>query len=389
MNKKKNEQTLFEEKPLTVSEYIELLNTALAREEVRLVGEAAEIKSYPSGHVYFSLKDEKANAVMNCVIWKGNYARCGVVIEAGMRVVLTGIPSVYAPTGRFSFVASMVELQGEGALKKAYDELKKKLESEGLFAVERKRALPELPHRIGVVTSREGAVIHDFINNLGHFGFEVSLVDSRVEGQQAVTPLLQAIRTLKKKDIEALVVIRGGGSFESLQAFNNEMLVRELVNFPVPVIAGIGHDKDVPLAALVADYMVSTPTAAAHLLNESWEGAYAKIHQVPHLLARIKREFERIQTDFKVAEDAMFAHIEGGIESLRQVLHNAEQVIALNDPVRQLRLGYAIVRKEGKIAKTIRDFSITERASIQVSDGILLARVEEKSEYKNHGNKGK
>ena len=210
--KKKKNQDLFSESEsaqrenpiaehvFSVSEYIEVLNVGL-KQEVRLVGEVSQITKAVSGHVYFTVKDSKKDAVMDCVIWKFNYLQCGVKLEAGIEVVLTGHPQVYAPTGRFSFVARLIELKGEGALKKAYDELKKRLTAEGIFAPERKRAIPMLPRRIGVVTSKEGAVIHDFINNLGKFGYEVMLVDSRVEGQQAVGPLLGAIRALKE-DIE-------------------------------------------------------------------------------------------------------------------------------------------------------------------------------------------
>ena len=128
----------------SVSEYIEVLNVGLKR-EVRLVGEVTKASQYPSGHVYFTVKDGAKDAVMDCVIWKFNYLQCGVKLEAGMEVILTGHPQVYAPSGRFSFVARLVELKGEGALKKAYDDLKKRLTEEGIFAPERKRAIPTLP----------------------------------------------------------------------------------------------------------------------------------------------------------------------------------------------------------------------------------------------------
>ena len=124
-----------------------------------------------------------------------------------------------------------------------------------------------------MITSKQGAVIHDFLNNIGKFGFDIKMIDSRVEGQGAVEDLLAAIQTFRKKDIDVLVIIRGGGSMESLMPFNNELLVREVVGFPVPVLVGIGHDKDMPLVALAADRSESTPTAVANLLNESWERA--------------------------------------------------------------------------------------------------------------------
>ena len=210
-----------------------------------------------------------------CIAWfGGRFMRISASqLEAGMRIVVLGSANIYAPRGDLSFKVKAMELTGEGVLKKRYEELKKKLTAEGVFAEERKRAVPEYPERIGIVTSRNGAVIHDILNNLGRFGFKVSLVDARVEGPEAVESLLGAIKKLRKVPLDVLIVARGGGSMEALQAFDNEKLVRALVDFPVPVIAAIGHHQDVPLAALAADVHVSTPTAAANLLNRSWHEA--------------------------------------------------------------------------------------------------------------------
>ena len=372
------------EQLFTVAEYIELLNTFLKREVVRLAGEVTQVQKAASGHLYFTVKDQKEQATLSAVIWKFNYLRCGVTLEVGMQLILTGMPNVYAPTGRLSFVADTVELTGEGALKKAYDKLKKKLDQEGVFAPERKRPIPELARVIGVVTSREGAVIHDFLNNLGKYGYDVRFADARVEGQQAVEPLLEAIETLRHeftrptgRPIETLVVIRGGGSLESLQAFNNEMLVRALVAFPVPVIAGVGHDQDVPLAALAADAMVSTPTAAAHLLNRSWDEAYARIRQVPYLAQRVGRELQRIRADLNLAWESVVDHTVDGIRRTGELLTTAERTIRLSSPERQLHLGYAIARKGGKVIKSRQGIVAGDELSLELSDGSMATRVTE------------
>ncbi len=367
--KKKKEERVF-----SVAEFIEVLNVGL-KQEVRITGEVSQVQRAASGHVYFTVKDAKEDAVMNCVIWKFNYQQCGIDMQVGMELILTGNPQVYAPTGRFSFVARTIEFKGEGALKKAYDELKKKLAAEGVFAPERKRPLPELARKIGVVTSKEGAVIHDFINNLGKFGYEVMLVDSRVEGQQAVSPLVDAIRTLRGKDIEVLVVIRGGGSLESLQAFNNEMLVRELVTFPVPVIAGIGHDQDVPLAALAADFMTSTPTAAANLLNRSWEEAYAKVRQFAAIVGRVEDALRRAKVDIDFALRSVIERTADALRRAQERLTNAERVMRVNDPARQLKLGYSIVRERGKVVKSVRGLKVGGALSLQFSDGVAESTI--------------
>jgi exodeoxyribonuclease VII large subunit len=190
-----------------------------------------------------------------------------------MEVILSGNANLYPPSGRFSFIAKTVELVGEGTLKKAYDELKRKLTTEGIFSPERKRTLPAFPQQIGIITSKTGAVIHDFANNVGKHGYSFKFIDSRVEGKEALFDLLQAIKTMSKQDIDILVIMRGGGSLQSLAAFDNESVVRAIASFPVPVIAAIGHHQDVPLTNLAADIEVSTPTAAANLVSRSWDMA--------------------------------------------------------------------------------------------------------------------
>jgi exodeoxyribonuclease VII large subunit len=363
-------------KVFTVGEYIELLNVFLQREEVKVVGEVSELKRAVSGHVYFSIKDKESESVLNCIIWNRNYELCGVKLEVGMEVILMGHPQIYPQRGTLSFIAATVELVGEGALKKAYDELKKKLEQEGVFAIERKRPVPKFIQRIGVITSREGAVIHDFENNLGKFGYKIIFVDARVEGQAAVKDLQAAIRTMKKQDIQVLVIIRGGGSLESLQAFNNEKLVREIIDFPVPVLAGIGHDQDVPLLALAADQMASTPTAVAHLINQSWEEFYARIQQFTYILNNVGERIRRIREDISTAWASIIDHTEQMIETLKERMDSYERSIRLNDPGRQLRLGYSIVRHSGKIVRSVKSVASGDILDTELSDGKIKSKVE-------------
>ncbi|HVO28992.1 MAG TPA: exodeoxyribonuclease VII large subunit [Candidatus Paceibacterota bacterium] len=379
-----------EEKIFSVAELIDVLNTFFKREEVRITGEICELKRAASGHVYFTLKDKgdgsgNGAAVLDAIIWSRNYQLCGIALEVGMEVVLTGHPNIYPPSGRLSFVADTVELVGEGALKRAYEALKAKLAAEGMFDEGRKRPLPDLPRRIGVVTSLKGAVIHDFGNNLGKFGFTVNVCDSRVEGAAAAKDLLASIAAMRELAVavaaggglDALVIIRGGGSLESLQAFNNEALVRAVVDFPVPVIAGIGHDQDVPLVALAADHMVSTPTAAAHLLNRSWEAAYAEVHRLASVFVRMQQELKRRANDLDAAWDSMAAQIERRLAWAAEQIDYATRYIRLNDPRRQLKLGYSITRKNGKIVRSTRAFAAGDELETELSDGSVRSRVEQ------------
>jgi exodeoxyribonuclease VII large subunit len=365
-----------DKKIFSVVEYIELINVFFEHQEnVQIQGEVSELKQYPSGHVYFSIRDKSGEGVLSCIIWRHNYGLCGIKLEVGMEIILSGHPNVYAKTGRFSFLADTVELIGEGALQKAYNDLKKKLELEGLFAEEKKRKIPDFIQKIGVITSLEGAVIHDFENNLGKFGFKVLIMNSKVEGQAALGDLYKAIKKMRTQDIEALVIIRGGGSLESLQGFNNETLVREIAKFPVPVIAGIGHDKDVPLLALAADRMVSTPTAAANLLNRSWEEAYSKIRNVNYIFTRIDQEIKRIKEDFNLTWSSIIDSTTERIKTIKERIIITEQAIRQNDPIRQLKLGYSIIRKNNKIIRSIHDVDVGDIVKIQLNDGETRSKI--------------
>jgi len=271
---------------------------------------------------------------------------------------------------------------GEGELKKQYDKLKQKLEH--LFVEEKKRPVPDFPCRVGIITSKQGAVINDFLNNLGGYGFRIKMVDSRVEGQEALKDLLLSLKTLKKEKLDVLVIMRGGGSLESFLAFNNEALVRELSNFPVPTIVAIGHDKDVPLLALAADKMVSTPTAAASLLNQSWQRLEWELKEKEaSIFSFLSSFFDKFNfLEYKVRE-GLLRIIEKEISDLRTRIERFQSVVLSNDPRRNLALGYSIARKSGKIIRSIRNINVEDVIDLEVSDGIIKSKVNERKKSKS------
>lgn len=406
------------ERIFSVSEYIEAVNIALDRFRVKVTGEVTQLEKSSKGHVYFSVKDKKGS-VLNCIIWRSNYQIFGVKLEEGLEVVLSGYGNIYAPLGKLSFVAESVALKGEGLLKKAYEALKKKLTEEGLFASERKRHLPEFPQRVGVITSKYGAAINDLLSNLGKFGFKIEMADSRVEGQEAVKDILAALDVFEKREIEVLVIMRGGGSLESLQAFNNEMLVRRAVEFKAPVIAAIGHEKDVPLLSMAADVACSTPTAAAGLLNKSWEEAPLKINQCERFifekfseaifqtnqklqqrfnavsgnLVEVFEQFRELEQDFrehtyrigqaitdtkKHLKDYGIRVVSGfnaQLKALVQQLYFLAKTVGANDPAKNLSLGYCIARKGGSIIKSVLGVVVGEDVDLQLKDGMINSKV--------------
>jgi exodeoxyribonuclease VII large subunit len=383
----------------TVSAYLTVLNNILNTCEAKIKGEVTEVKKWSSGHVYFSLKDKKDSSVINCVIWKYDYQICGLDLKDGMEIIATGLPDIYKPTGRISFKAKTIRLVGEGDLKKEYEKLKKKLEDQGVFAEERKKDIPEFPQTIGVITSKQGAVINDFLNNIGRYGFKIKMIDSRVEGEEATKDLLMAIKTMREQTIDVLVIMRGGGSLESFLAFNNEALIREIIDYPFPIIAALGHDKDVPLLALAADKMVSTPTAAANLLSQGWQTFHFKIREQQNIIFSSFADYffnekNRMRILFYSMEKYLRQSLktyevleykikkilpkilENNLASFKQKISLAEGIISQNNPERNLKLGYSLIRKNGKIIKSINQVQVDNDLNLQVSDGTIEAKAQ-------------
>lgn len=387
-----------ENKIFEVSEYLDFLNLKLLNFETRIKGEVSSVDNR-GNYVFFSLKDKKDESLLNCFMWNNDYEVSGIELEEGMEILIWGYPNIYKPSGRISFQTKLIELVGEGALKKAYEALKGKLEAEGIFAPERKKPIPDFPNSIGLITSHQGAAVGDFISNLGSYGFQIKFYDSRVEGKQAVFDLIKGIKWFNKKipDLDVIVLTRGGGSLESLQAFNSEQLVREIENSEVPVLAGIGHEKDISLAALAADKMVSTPTAAAVELRKSWDEAIHRVNEVERKLLqnlsqifsrfefmsqKLRLEYEKIGQaisfgrsrieNFSKYISAGFGRI---IVNIREKLKIAENQISSHNPERQLRLGYSIARRQGKILRSTKEAKIGDIVGIELFDGSLESEI--------------
>lgn len=253
---------------LSVSEVARLVNDILELHFPQLLfrGEISQITVAQSGHVYFSIKDEGAQIA--CVMWSGMARTLSFRPSIGMTVRCHGRPNVYAQSGKFQIVVHRLFEDGEGELRRKFLELQKRLEADGFFAPERKRALPFLPKAVGIVTSRTGAVIHDMMVKI-HERFPsmvVYLADTRVQGEGAAAEIAQAIRKLDRSGlVDVIIVARGGGSLEDLWAFNEEEVVRAVFACSRPVISGVGHEVDVTLCDFVADVRAPTPTAAAEM----------------------------------------------------------------------------------------------------------------------------
>lgn len=257
---------------LSVSGAMALARGALEGVVVRLVGEVSEVSCKPGYKAaYFTIKDK--NASLPCMMWNNRYQATGISLAVGQLIELSGRFTLYAPKGRMSFDVFSLALAGEGKLRQQVADLARKLDAEGLMNPARKRPLPSLPERIGLVTSPRGAAVHDVLRTLKRrFPLsEVLVAGVAVEGQNAPSGIIEAIACVCAAGAEVVLVVRGGGSFEDLMPFNDEQLARAIAACPVPVVTGIGHEPDTSIADMVADLRASTPTAAAETVTPARE----------------------------------------------------------------------------------------------------------------------
>jgi len=275
----------------TVSQLLAEVSTALSAgwRRVAVAGQACEVRRYPSGHVYFSLKDETGK--LPSVLWRSDAIRLPFELEEGMDVVVTGTLCLYAARGQFQIQVSGVQPIGVGAMQIALEQLKRKLAAEGLFDADRKRAVPALPRRVGIVTSLQGAAIRDILNVLKrrHPDLWVTIFPARVQGEGAVEQLVEGLRALARLGCDVVVLARGGGSAEDLAAFNDERLARAFAASPVPTISAIGHETDWTLVDFVADLRAPTPSAAAELVVGAREEISRRVSHALRSLGQLSR----------------------------------------------------------------------------------------------------
>lgn len=238
-------------------------------QDVWVTGEISNLSRPASGHIYFTLKDK--NASLRCVMWKTDALRTRPNLQEGAAVEVHGRIAVYEPQGQYQLIANLIQARGEGALFQEFLRLKSMLEAEGLFDPERKRAIPEHPRVIGIVTSATGAALRDMLNTIRRRQplAKVILAPSPVQGVDAPPALVDAIQALNQQNLDVILVARGGGSIEDLWAFNDERVVRAVAASQVPIISGVGHETDFTLCDFAADLRAPTPTAAAELATQT------------------------------------------------------------------------------------------------------------------------
>lgn len=365
---------------LTVSQLSEriqgLLETELA--DFWVEGEVSNLSTPASGHVYFSLKDEHAQ--IRAVIWKSDLRYVRFRPKDGMKVVARGQLRVYAPKGDYQIQVQLLEPLGKGSLQQAFEELKQKLEKEGLFDAGRKRPLPLLPRRIGIVTSPTGAVIQDMLRvlRLRYANLEVLLYPARVQGEGAAAEIVQGIRALSRvQGLDVLIVARGGGSLEDLWPFNEEAVARALAASKLPTISAVGHETDYTIADFVADLRAATPSAAAERVVQAKQELHARIRALQQRLgAATGLRFQKLRARaLAVTSHRVFEAERGRLRSQAQrtlgLLQRAERAAA-----RQLERARAgLLRRAERLEAFRFDRQTAERrARIARSRERLLSR---------------
>lgn len=358
----------------TPTDFVALVNQTLetAYPVINIEGELANFKISKNRWVYFDLKDE-----ISSVSFFGTVYQLPGPLEDGMVVRVMGSPRLHP---RFGFSVNMQSIApvGEGALKKAADLLRAKLEKEGLFAPERKRPLPLIPEKVGLITAADSAAAADFIKivNERFGGLEILLADVFVQGDQAPATIISAVEHFSEIALppDVLVVTRGGGSAEDLAAFNDERVVRAIAASRIPTLVAIGHEVDVSLAELAADMRASTPTNAAQILVPDRKHELGNLNSLKTALGRqLKNIYSQQSALLDNQANILALAISRIFDNARQELITNSKLIRLFDPRAALRRGYAIVSQQGKLLKSIKGLKQGDKLSVQLSDGRILA----------------
>lgn len=356
----------------SVSDFIALTNQTLefAYPSVQVEGEVASFKVNQNKYVFFDLKDD--GGIIGCfmTVWQ-----LRVPLEDGMKVVVTATPKL-TQWGKFSLTVRAVRPSGEGSLRKSFELLKAKLEKEGLFAPERKRALPGMPRHVAVISSTQAAGYADFMKILDDRwgGLKVDVAHVQVQGESAPDQMIKALKYFNSREElpEVIVLVRGGGSADDLAAFNDELLAREIATSRVPTLVGVGHEVDVSLADLAADARAATPSNAAQILvPDRQEIIRAARAQVRSLLPKTERAaLQQTEAVRRQLEHAAML-LERRWEARADQLESLRRVLGELNPRRVLERGYALVRGELRPGGMI---------TVEKSDTILTAEVKDARE---------
>ena len=352
--------------------------------QVAVRGEISNYKVYPSGHHYFTLKDE--GAALKCVMFKGNAMRLRFRPDNGMKVIAMGKVTVYPRDGAYQLYCAAMAMDGVGDLYAAFEQLKKKLAAQGLFDPAHKKPLPKCPGTIGIVTSSAGAAVHDMLRILRkrYPLTKVRLLPVRVQGAEAPGEIVAAIRYANRyKLADLLIVGRGGGSIEDLWAFNDELVAHAIYESEIPVISAVGHEPDVTISDYVADLRAATPSNAAELAVPDQDALRQNLNvlsQSPALRSPTGY-IEQREKSLELLKNRLIAAQNQSITRKNQRYIAAVSKLDAMSPLKVLTRGYSMAQTEaGEVLRSVRQVELGERISVLLSDGKLSATVMDKKE---------
>ena len=394
-----------EQKVLSVGQLNDYIKTRLDGDpclrNIAIRGELSNYKIYPSGHHYFTLKDE--TGAMKCVMFKSSAVRLRFRPENGMKVIAMGSVTVYVRDGVYQLYCTGLVLDGIGDLYAAFEQLKAKLGAQGLFDPAHKKPLPKYPGIIGIVTSSAGAAVHDMLRILRkrYPLTQVRLLPVRVQGAEAAAEIAGAIYYANQHALADLLIVgRGGGSMEDLWCFNEEMVARAIFDSEIPVISAVGHEPDVTISDFVADLRAATPSNAAELAVPDQDALRQTLDEMQNIMAvamqqKIERAGERLQQlsgrpvlrsplasfegkkqNLQILRNRLVSAQSGRISAERQrFIANVGKLDAMS-PMKVLTRGYALVAtQDGKLVRSVSDVKPKQPIAVRVSDGTIVATV--------------
>ncbi|VVB84184.1 Exodeoxyribonuclease 7 large subunit [uncultured archaeon] len=371
--------------------------------DVWIRGEISNFTNHSSGHRYFTLKDKSSS--LQCVMFKWHGSRLRFELEHGMKVLVLGDVDVYEPKGQYQLNVRAIRPDGVGELYKAYEQLKKKLESEGLFSPDHKKPLPRYPKKIGVATSLTGAVLHDILTVLKRrYPVDVLFIPTIVQGEYAAKSIVHSLDVLNRTDVDLIIMGRGGGSIEDLWAFNEEIVARSIFRSRIPVISAVGHETDFTIADFVADARAPTPSAAAEVAVPDRQELHSCINRIGDRLNDKQRQIIKDQVSYiseleKGVDPHHFLeqladymqHIDAMAQrqalSARRLVEGKMSLFSTHagkldavSPLGTLSRGYSITMKlPGKtLVRSIGDVEKMDELSVIVKDGKIKCNVNDK-----------
>lgn len=389
---------------LSVSELNEYVRKSLAMDpflqNISIKGEISNFRKYQSGHFYFTLKDDQS--AIGCVMFQEYVSSLDSMPKDGMSVELRGSASLYAKTGQYQFYATKLQMAGIGELYTQFEQRKEKLRKLGLFDMSLKKPLPFLPSMVGVISSPSGAVIHDILQvaKIRNSNVSFCLFPAKVQGDGASSSVIRGIQYFNtQKNVDVIIIARGGGSFEDLFEFNSEDLAYAIRASELPIISAVGHETDYTISDFVADVRAATPSHAAELLlkdKTSLKNSILSIQKnlsfiVNRIFANYDNKLKYLHTNLEKqspkekilgfagrlinSKEKMELLLQNQLQKLDSNLQNYQNILNLINPYTILGKGYSIIEKKRKIVDSITQLNLDDEISIRLKDGLVNARI--------------